>query len=161
MSLFGKCVSNQILIHSICQVTTVEQFVVFGDFFLQIILRMPMFYPLHPGMLQKSWVRLSLHLPNPVEVAKLAKWVFGSHVGEWSTKGGRITLASDDVLTKAVDITRVQVPPRAPKEIQVFISNTWIFLCFCGTFTLGKFDLLDAGFSFALTFTLIRSERSR
>ena len=39
MSLFGKCVSNQILIHSICQVTTVEQFVVFGDFFLQIILR--------------------------------------------------------------------------------------------------------------------------
>ena len=86
---------------------------------------MPMFYPLHPGMLQKSWVRLSLHQPNPVEVAKLAKWVFGSHVGERSTKGGRITLASDDVLTKAVDITRLQIPPRAPKRQ----SKDCLFFC--------------------------------
>ena len=59
---------------------------------------------------------LSLHLPETSAVAKLAKAVFEQSVGEWSTKGGRITLASDDVLTKAVDITRLQVPPRAPKR---------------------------------------------
>ena len=43
----------------------------------------------------------------------LAKSVSGDHVGEWSTKGGRATLATDDVLNKAVDIARLQVPPRA------------------------------------------------
>ena len=74
------------------------------------------------------------HLPEAFEVVRLAKSVLGDHVGEWSTKGGRIALATDDVLTKAVDITRLQVPPRAPKEIQVFVSNTWIFLFFYGNF---------------------------
>ena len=94
-------------------------------------------------------------------MVRLAKSVLGDHVGEWSTEGGRITLDNDDVLTKAVDITRIQVPPRAPKEIQVFISNTWIFLCFYGTFAPEKFGFSDGDFSFTLTFTLIRSKRSQ
>ena len=61
------------------------------------------------------------------ELVRLAKSVFGNHVGEWSTKGGRITLATDDVLTGLVDITQIQVPPRATKEIKVFVSNALIF----------------------------------
>ena len=84
-----------------------------------------MFYPLQPGMLQKSWVRLSLRLPKPVEVAKLAKWFFGSHVGERSTKGGLNTRNSKEVLDKAVDITRLQVPPRAPERQ----SKGCLFFC--------------------------------
>ena len=53
----------------------------------------------------------------------LAKPVLGDHVGEWSTKGGRATLATDDVLNKAVDIARLQVPPRAPEKLLLLLSG--------------------------------------
>ena len=56
------------------------------------------------------------HLPKMAELVRLAKLVLGDHVGEWSTKRGRITLATDDVLTKLIDITLIQVPPRAPRK---------------------------------------------
>ena len=53
----------------------------------------------------------------------LAKPVLGDHVGEWSTKGGRATLATDDVLNKAVDIARLQVPPRAPEKLLLLLGG--------------------------------------
>ena len=68
----------------------------------------------------------------------LAKPVLGDHVGEWSTKGGRATLATDDVLNKAVDITRLQVPPRAPKKEEDIYKMSSSF------FGMGAWDLKRA-----------------
>ena len=62
-----------------------------------------------------------LRLLDTHEFARLAKTVFGDRVGEMSAERGRITLAPDDVLTKVVDIIRLQVPPRAP--YRVFITD--------------------------------------
>ena len=50
-----------------------------------------------------------MSLPKTTAIAKLAIVVSEQYVGETSAEGGRITLASDDVLTKTVDITRLQV----------------------------------------------------
>ena len=58
----------------------------------------------------------------------LAKPVLGDHVGEWSTKGGRETLATDDVLAKTIDITRLQVPPRAPKKTDTHLCVCLFYL---------------------------------
>ena len=57
-----------------------------------------------------------MSLPKTAEIAILATTGSVLHVGKTSAERGRITLAPDDVLTKAVDITRLQVPPRAPKR---------------------------------------------
>ena len=57
-----------------------------------------------------------MRLPETSAVAKLAKAVSEQFVGEMSAEGGRITVTSKEGLTKAVDITRLQVPPRAPKR---------------------------------------------
>ena len=57
-----------------------------------------------------------MSLPKTAEIAILATTGSVLYVGKTSAERGRITLAPDDVLTKAVDITRLQVPPRAPKR---------------------------------------------
>ena len=58
-------------------------------------------------------------------MTSVAKPVFVSYVGKSSAEGGRGTVASDDVLTKLVYITRLQVPPRAPKRQ----SKGCLFFC--------------------------------
>ena len=103
---------------------------------------------------------LSIRLPTAFEVVRLAKPVLGDQVSGWSTKGGREKLVTDDVLSNAVDITRLQVPPSTPKEIQVFVLNTWIFFAF-GDSSYIISSVLGAGFSFTLTFNLIRSKCSQ
>lgn len=103
---------------------------------------------------------LSIRLPTAFEVVRLAKPVLGDQVSDWSTKGGREKLVTDDVLTKSVDITRIRVPPSTPQEIRLFVSNAWIFFGFCDSLHMISSDL-DADFSFALTFALIRSKRSQ
>ena len=59
---------------------------------------------------------MSLSLPKTAEIAILATTGSVLYVGKTSAERGRITFTTDDVLTRTVDITRIQVPPRAPKR---------------------------------------------
>ena len=68
---------------------------------------------------------MSSSLLKTSAVASLAIAVSEQYVGETSAEGGGITLTPDDVLTEAVDITRLQVPPRAPKRQ----SKGCLFFC--------------------------------
>ena len=70
-----------------------------------------------------------MNLPKTTAVVRLAMTVSEQSVGEMSAEGGRITLAPDDVLAKAVDITRIQVLLCVPKRQSILakISKTPVF----------------------------------
>ena len=57
-----------------------------------------------------------MSLPKTAEIAILATTGSVLYVGKTSAERGRITFTTDDVLTRTVDITRIQVPPRAPRK---------------------------------------------
>ena len=66
-----------------------------------------------------------MSLPKTAEIAILATTGSVLYVGKTSAERGRITFTTDDVLTRTVDITRIQVPPRAPKRQ----SKGCLFFC--------------------------------